>query len=123
MSSAFERSRVPEQTNDTGSEIEEVTAVLREWGRSGATSYPEGQEQQQQQQESFSRDTAGVSPAAATKSEEEKRREVAQALQQVQAALHSAESKLEDIPNLPSARPKREVLVQSPFTVGCCLPS
>ena len=105
MGSAFDRSRVPEQASNTGAEREEVTAVLREWARSAL---PDAQEQQQQQGSS-SRGPSGATPAAASKSEEEKRREVAQALRQVQAALHSAESKLEDIPNLPSARPKREV--------------
>ena len=108
MGSTSDRNRVPGNATETPAEFEEVTAVLREWGRPTSPS----DTQAQQQRASSSRAATGVSPAAATKSEEEKRREVAQALLQVQAAIHSAESKLEDIPNLPSARPKQQVLVR-----------
>ncbi len=43
------------------------------------------------------------------KTEAEKDKEVAEALRQVEEALKIAQDKLEDIPNLPSARPRRQV--------------
>ena len=59
-----------------------------------------------------------------SKSEEEKAKEVREALRRVKSALQSAEAKLDDIPNLPSAQIKREVPLSSFlhmtwFLAGC----
>ncbi len=77
--------------------------MLREWDRPGASAVLVEEEEAEEP------GPAGPEQAAAEKSEQERQREVALALRQAEAAMHSAESRLEDIPNLPSARLKREV--------------
>lgn len=94
-----------------------MAAALREWDRPGASAVLVEEEEEGQA------GAASPTQAAEEKSEQERQREVALALRQAEAAMHSAESRLEDIPNLPSARLKREVHACSgPRTTSACEP-
>ena len=77
--------------------------MLRQWDRAGASAVLVEEEEGEEP------GAASPAQAAAEKSEQERQREVALALRQAEAAMHSAENRLEDIPNLPSAQLKREV--------------
>lgn len=94
--SEVEKSVETQDQTDTGHS--EIQAALSSWQE------PSGQRLPSQDNTSQS---AGASPQG--KTEAEKGREVAEALRQVEEALKSAQDKLEDIPNLPSARPRRKV--------------
>lgn len=78
----------------------EIQTVLNSWQRSSGYIAPSSKEGT----------TQAADDQLKGRTEAEKAREVAQALRQVEEALQRAQEKLEDISNLPSARPRREVI-------------
>lgn len=91
-----EPSEAPFQTE---AELSEIEAAVSSWQAGSGQREPESQGTTKKATHTHSQD----------KTELEKAKEVAEALRQVEQALRKAEDKLEDIPNLPSARPRREV--------------
>lgn len=92
--------REPSETPfQTEAEVSEIEAAVSSW-QAGS-----------EQREPVSQDTTrkATKTQSQVKTKAEKAKEVAEALHQVEQALRKAEDKLEDIPNLPSARPRREV--------------
>ncbi len=83
----------------TEADISQIEAAVSSWQAGSRQREPASQDTTEKATNTQSQD----------KSEVEKAKEVAEALQQVEQALRKAEDKLEDIPNLPSARPRREV--------------
>ena len=98
------------------SELREVEQVLEGWQKEEQT--PQSSEQQALRGTVI--DTSIVHPS---RTELQRQREVAEALKLVDAAMKAAEGQLGDIPNLPSARLKRKVAVNTFSHLLLALPS
>ena len=107
LTRSTDRREPSEAPCQTEAEISEIEAAVSSW-QAGS-----------EQREPLSQDTTkkATNKQSQDKTELEKAKEVAEALRLVEQALRKAEDKLEDIPNLPSARLRREV---SGTTMNLC---
>ena len=105
-------SRLKRQASEQGavgqpySEFSEVEQVLDGWQKERSTS-------DRPEQDGISSPVIDTSVVHPSRTELQRKKEVEEALNLVNAAMKAAEGQLDDIPNLPSARLKRKVATRS----------